>query len=292
MLPLFSGDAERVITFARRAEELGFDGLFAFDHLFPPGAPPDRPSTEAFASLGAIAAVTRRPRIGTLVTRASLRGAGLLAKLAVTIDAASDGRMIVGIGAGDRVNEAEHVTFGLPVLDTEGRRAQLAETVDALHALFRGDRWEGGAHVPAVAGPLLPPPVTAGGPPIWLGGASDAVVRLAADHADAWNGWGLDTDRFVRKTAMLREAARSSGRAVEATWGGIVVVGRDQDEADELMRDRERKGLPTNVWSGTASSLRGWLDELEDAGATWAVLGPGGPDQFEAIGAEVVDSNA
>jgi hypothetical protein len=78
--------------------------------------------------------------------------------------------------------------------------------------------------------------------------------------------------------------ARSSGRTVEATWGGIVVIGRDQAETDELMRDRERKGLPTNVWSGTAWSLRGWLGELEAAGATWAVLGPGGPRQFEAIG--------
>ena len=51
MLPLFSGDAERVLAFARRAEEQGFDGVFAFDHLFPPGAPADRPSLEAFASL-------------------------------------------------------------------------------------------------------------------------------------------------------------------------------------------------------------------------------------------------
>jgi alkanesulfonate monooxygenase SsuD/methylene tetrahydromethanopterin reductase-like flavin-dependent oxidoreductase (luciferase family) len=291
MLPLFSGDTDRVLSFGHRAEELGFDGLFAFDHLFPPGAPPDRPSIEAFSTLGAVAAVTREPRIGTLVTRASLRSAGLLAKLAATLDAASGGRMILGIGAGDRGNAREHVTFGLPVLETEERRVQLAETVDALHALFRGEPWNGGAHVPAVPGPILPPP-TGSGPPIWLGGASDVAVRLAAEHADAWNGWGLDTERFARKTAMLREAASGSGRAVEATWGGIVVVGRDEDEADELMRDRERKGLPTNVWSGTASSLRAWLDGLEAAGATWAVLGPGGPRQFEAIGDVLDRSNA
>jgi alkanesulfonate monooxygenase SsuD/methylene tetrahydromethanopterin reductase-like flavin-dependent oxidoreductase (luciferase family) len=292
MLPLFSGDTDRVLSFARRAEEVGFDGLFAFDHLFPPGAPPDRPSVEAFSTLGAVAAATREPRIGTLVTRASLRNAGLLAKLAATIDAASGGRMILGIGAGDRVNAAEHVTFGMPVLETDERRTQLAETVDALHALFRGKRWEGGKHVPPMAGPLLPPPVTEGGPPVWLGGASDAAVRLAAEHADAWNGWGLQTDRFARKTAMLRDVAGSAGRTVEATWGGIVVIGKDQADADELMRDRERKGLPTNVWSGTASSLRGWLRGLEAAGATWAVLGPGGPKQFEAIGEVLYRSNA
>jgi alkanesulfonate monooxygenase SsuD/methylene tetrahydromethanopterin reductase-like flavin-dependent oxidoreductase (luciferase family) len=287
MLPLFSGDTDRVLSFARRAEELGFAGLFAFDHLFPPGAPPDRPSIEAFSTLGAVAAVTRRPRIGTLVTRASLRSAGLIAKLAASVDAASGGRMILGIGAGDPGNAPEHVTFGLPVLDTEERRAQLAETVDALHALFGGEPWRGGSHVPAMPGPLLPP-VAGDGPPVWLGGASDAAVRLAAEHADAWNGWGLRTERFARKTEMLREAASVSGRTVEATWGGIVVVGRDEDEVGELMRDRERKGLPTDVWSGTARSLREWLGGLEAVGATWAVLGPGGPRQFEAIGAEVL----
>ena len=293
MLPLFSGDADRVLSFARRAEELGFDGLFAFDHLFPPGAPPERPSIEAFATLGAVAAVTREPRIGTLVTRASLRGAGLLAKLAVTIHDASGGRMILGIGAGDPGNALEHVTFGLPVLETAERRVQLVETVDAVRALFRGEGWDGGAHVPAIAGPLLPPPVREQSPPIWLGGASDAAVRLAAEHADAWNGWGLGTDRFARKAAMLREAASASGRAVEATWGGIVVIGRDADEVDDLMRERGRRGLPTDVWSGTAWSLRGWLDELEAAGASWAVLGPGGPRQLEAIGSDVLHrSNA
>jgi alkanesulfonate monooxygenase SsuD/methylene tetrahydromethanopterin reductase-like flavin-dependent oxidoreductase (luciferase family) len=286
MLPLFTGDTDRVLSFARRAEELGFDGLFAFDHLFPPGAPPDRSSIEAFATLGAVAAVTREPRIGTLVTRASLRSPGLLAKLAATVDEVSGGRMILGIGAGDPGNAPEHVTFGLARLETDERRAQLVETVEAVRALFRGEGWKGGAHVPAMSGPLLPP-VTEEGPPIWLGGASDAAVRLAGEHADAWNGWGLDTDRFARKVAILRDVASGAGRMVEATWGGIVVVGSDDDETGELMRERERKGLPTNVWSGTARSLRGWLDGLESAGATWAVLGPGGPRQFEAIGAEV-----
>ena len=79
VLPLFSGDAERVLAFARRAEERGFDGVFAFDHLFPPGAPADRPSLEAFASLAAVAARTSRVAVGTLVTRATLRPPGMLA---------------------------------------------------------------------------------------------------------------------------------------------------------------------------------------------------------------------
>ena len=80
ILPLFSGKAERVLEAAREAEELGFDGAFVFDHFFPPGGPRDRPALEAFTTLAAVGAATRRITLGTLVTRASLRSAGLLAK--------------------------------------------------------------------------------------------------------------------------------------------------------------------------------------------------------------------
>src|SRR5690242_6155738 len=99
ILPLFSGDARRVLEAARDAERLGFDGVFAYDHLFPPGAAPDRPALEAFTTLGAVAASTSRVAVGTLVTRAGLRAPGYLAKLAATLDWLSEGRAILGIGS-------------------------------------------------------------------------------------------------------------------------------------------------------------------------------------------------
>ena len=166
MLPLFSGDAERVLAFARRAEERGFDGVFAFDHLFPPGAPADRPSLEAFASLTTVAAQTSRAAVGTLVTRATLRSPGMLAKIAASIDDVSGGRMILGIGTGDPIDEPEHRVFGLEYLGKAERREHLVETVRAIKALYAGVPWEGGSYVPAMTGPLLPPPVRPGGPPI------------------------------------------------------------------------------------------------------------------------------
>src|SRR4029453_10360382 len=97
---MFSGDAGRVLAFARRAGEGGFDGVFAFDHLFPPGASPDRPSLEAYATLTAVAAVTSRIDVGTLVTRATLRPAGLLAKLAAAVDDVSGGPQLPRSGRG------------------------------------------------------------------------------------------------------------------------------------------------------------------------------------------------
>ncbi len=288
VLPMFSGDAERVLGFARTAEDLGFDGVFAFDHLFPPGAPADRPSLEAFTTLSAVAVATREAAVGTLVTRASLRNAGLIAKLAATVDDVSGGRMILGIGTGDPLDRPEHDVFGLPYLEKAERREHLVETVRAVRSLFRGDDWEGGRHVPPMPGPLLPPPRTPGGPPVWVGGFADAVVRLAGREADAWNGWGMGADEFGRKARLLREEALAAGREAAPTWAGILVVGRDDDEVARRMRARAERGLETDVWGGTVRQLVEWFRVLEGLGATWAVVVPGGTDQVQLIAAEVL----
>jgi alkanesulfonate monooxygenase SsuD/methylene tetrahydromethanopterin reductase-like flavin-dependent oxidoreductase (luciferase family) len=292
VLPLFSGNPEKVLAFARTAEALGYDGVFAFDHMFPPGAPSDRPSLEAFATLSAVAAATERIAVGTLVTRASLRQAGLLAKMAASIDDISNGRMILAIGTGDPIDRPEHAAYGLPYLEKEERREHLIETVRAVRSLFLGRAWLGGERVPALAGPLAPPAVHGGGPPVWIGGQSDEMVRLAAREADAWNGWGLSIPEFAWKAHVLREAAAEVGREVEATWAGIVVVGRDEDEAGAMLDARYRKGmLETNVWAGSAHSLTWWFEGLETAGATWAVLVPSGPPDRARLIAEHVFPN-
>lgn len=286
VLPMATGDVARVLGFARRAEQLGFDGLFAFDHLFPPGAASDRPSLEAYATLAAVAASTSHVRIGTLVTRASLRPAGILAKQAVTLDDASAGRFVLGIGTGDDVSRAEHEAFGLPLLEPGVRRAHLVETVRAVRALFAGRAWPGGEHVPPIEGPLLPGPRTPGGPAVWVGGTSEGAVRVAAREADGWNGWGLSTSTFAERARMLGTEAH--GRAVEATWGGAAVVGRDRDDTDAVVGARAARGL-RQAWAGTVTQATGWLLGLRAAGATWAIVLPAGPpDRLELLAERVL----
>lgn len=288
ILPLFSGDARRVVEVAREAEALGFDGVFAFDHFFPPGRPPDRPSVEAFTTLAAAAASTERVAVGTLVTRVSLRPAGLLAKTASWLDAASGGRFVLGVGTGDRTDLPEHEAYGLPVPGRAERREHLEETVAALKTLFEGRRFEGGRHVPAVSGPLNPGPVRAGGPPIWVAGLAEQVIRIAGRTADGWNGWGLDVPAFERKTAVLAEEADRAGRAVEPTWAGIVLVGRDREETARLLERRRARGMNDEAWVGTAEELAGFLRGLAEAGATWAALVHAGPRDRRALVAEEV----
>jgi alkanesulfonate monooxygenase SsuD/methylene tetrahydromethanopterin reductase-like flavin-dependent oxidoreductase (luciferase family) len=289
ILPLFSGKAERVLEAAREAEDLGFDGAFVFDHFFPPGGPRDRPALEAFTTLAAVGAATRRITLGTLVTRASLRSAGLLAKTASWLDVATGGRLVLGIGTGDPIDRGEHEAYGIPMLGRNERRAHLEETVRALKALFSGERFEGGSYVPPLAGPLAPPPVQPGGPPVWLGAQAREVIRMAGRIADGWNGWGLRIDDFRERAEILSREADAAGRAAEATWAGIVLVGADERETSALLERRRARGMDGNIWAGTAAELTAFFLGLEAAGATWIVFVPAGPkDRAALIAREVL----
>jgi alkanesulfonate monooxygenase SsuD/methylene tetrahydromethanopterin reductase-like flavin-dependent oxidoreductase (luciferase family) len=279
-LPVFSDSARKPLAFAARAAALGYDGLFAADHLFPPMGPAS-PSLEAFTTLSAVAARHPGMTVGTLVSRVMLRPAGMLAKQAAALDQMSEGNAVIALGTGDRISIPEHETFGFAFPPIAERRARLEETILALRELFAGRAWIGGERVPAIPGPLLPPPVRPGGPPLWVGGVADAAVDLAARVADGWNGWGLDADGFAAKAERLRE----SDREVQATWGGIAVVGEDHDDLALLLDERADRGLSAgDAWTGTADDLRSFADRLAAAGCAWAIFLPGGPaDRLDLI---------
>jgi alkanesulfonate monooxygenase SsuD/methylene tetrahydromethanopterin reductase-like flavin-dependent oxidoreductase (luciferase family) len=286
VLPMFTADAGKVLDAAREAEALGFDGVFAFDHFFPPGGSPDRPALEAFATLAAVAVVTDRITVGTLVTRASLRPAGLLARSAAWLDAASGGRFVLGIGTGDPIDLPEHRAYGIPMLSKEDRRAHLWETLACLRALFGGQGFPGGRWIPPLPGPLLPAPARPGGPPIWVAGQADEVVQMAGRLADGWNGWGHEPSAFARRVELLRAAAGQ--RPVEPTWAGIVLAGRDRAETGELLARRRARGLGEEAWTGTADDLAEHLGRLEASGATWAVMVLAGPPDRRRLVAQRV----
>ncbi len=286
VLPMFSRDAGAVLDAAREAEALGFDGVFGSDHLYPIGGSPQGPALECFTMLAAVGAVTSRVAVGTLVTRVGLRAPGILAKQAIGLDHVTGGRAILAIGTGDRLSEGEHRTFGLPIEPPVVRGERLAETVAAMRALFDGERYPGGRFVPSLEGPLVPPPVHPGGPALWIGGTSDALVRSAGRLADGWNGWGLSVDRFAQKVRLLYQAAGE--RRVEATWGGIALVGEDEAEAERLSEARADRGLDPATFTGSAERLREHLAALGGAGATWTILLLAGPRDRRALVADRV----
>jgi alkanesulfonate monooxygenase SsuD/methylene tetrahydromethanopterin reductase-like flavin-dependent oxidoreductase (luciferase family) len=274
---MFTADPSRPLAAAARAADAGYDGVFAPDHLFPPAAP-GRPALEPFAILAAVAARHPELRIGTLVSRTSLRPVATLAKQAAALDEMSGGRAILGLGAGDSVSRAEHEAFGIPFPSAADRVALLAETIEALRALFAGTPWAGGSHVPPIAGPLLPP----GRPELWVGGRSREVIAAAARQADAWNGWALDADAFEERAAELRRLA--GDRSVPPTWGGIALVGRDASDLERLQRERIERGLSMDVWQGDAAAFHAFALRLEDAGCSWLIVLPvGGDDRLDVV---------
>lgn len=277
MLPVFSNDADRVRLFARNAAELGFDGVFAADHLHQPGTP-GRPVLEAFAVLATVAAENPSLTVGTLVARVGVRHPSMLAKMAAATDDLAASGFILGLGSGDEESDAEDASVGLPPIDD--RYALLSETIGAFKDLFAGRGWEGGEHTPEIPGPLLPPPSRPGGPPIWVGGAADELVRMAARLADGWNGWGMDPDRFAMKAAMLRLEAGE--REVAVTWGGLAAVGKDAAEAEALAETRRTKRSPP-VWTGSVAQLTAWAMRIRDAGAEWFITGPVMGDERAAL---------
>jgi len=276
-LPMFTADVGRPLAAAATAAAAGYDGVFAPDHLFPPGAP-GRPALEPFAILAAVAARHPDLSVGTLVSRVSLRPAGILAKQAAGLDQMSGGRGVLGLGAGDSVSKAEHEAFGIPFASVCDRVELLAETVSAMRRLFAGDPWEGGPHVPPIAGPLLPP----GDPELWVGGRSSDVIAVAARSADAWNGWAMDAEGFEAAAAELRGLA--DGRPVFPTWGGIALVGNDPLELERLREARHAEGRSLDLWQGDATAFRRFAERLEDAGCEWIVVLPvGGEDRIEVV---------
>jgi alkanesulfonate monooxygenase SsuD/methylene tetrahydromethanopterin reductase-like flavin-dependent oxidoreductase (luciferase family) len=140
---------------------------------------------------------------------------------------------------------------------------------------------------PAVRGPLLPA-VEGRGPRVWIGGTSEAAVGSAAELADGWNGWGLPVQTFAARAQALRALGERPGANgdVEATWGGVALVGLDRAELDGLVDRRTSAGKPPppGAWVVDAQGLVENLHALEDAGASWAILLPSGPfDRLDLI---------
>lgn len=281
-LSAFTSEPRKPLAVAGRAAAAGYDAVFVYDHLFPPGGP-DRPSVEPYTLLAAAAAANPGLGVGVLVSRAGYRPLGIMTKETSSLAHLSGGEAVLGLGLGDRFGRAEHEMAGLPFPPIEERTILLEETALASRALLAGDAWEGGRMTPAISGPLLPPASAA----VWIGGTSERVARVAARSADAWNGWGMRTEAFVARAAELADLAREAGRDpadVPPTWAGIVLLGRDAAELASLEEQRAAAGGSLDIWRGTIDDLRRLRDRVTEAGATWMVpLAAGPADRLDLI---------
>ncbi|MBA2515210.1 MAG: LLM class F420-dependent oxidoreductase [Solirubrobacterales bacterium] len=201
----------------REAEEIGVDTIFTWDHFFPLYGDPDGRHYEALTTLGAMAEVTERAQIGALVICNSYRNPELLMDAHRTIDHISGGRAILGIGAG--WFERDYDEYGYEFGTAPDRLRMLRAALPRIR-----DR----------RAKLNPPPL---GPlPLLIGGSGEKVtLRLVAEHADMWHGFG-DVDTYSHKAEVLAGHCKAVGRdpsEIERTWG----VNAGQVEQAEGLRD-------------------------------------------------------
>ena len=208
-----------IMRFARRAEAVGFDSVWLVDHFcysaageleaLGASAPPELAGRvygawECMVTAGALARETRRVEIGTLVVNTGYRNPALLARMADTIDELSEGRLVLGHGAGDF--ESEHVAFGYT---WDRRVGRFEEALQVIRPLLRGEKvtFEGEFYTTREA-QNIPRGPRASGPPIMIGvlGRGPRMKRLVAQHADQWNCWLASADSHARAYVEIRDA--------------------------------------------------------------------------------------
>jgi len=203
----------RSVELAQQAEALGYDHLWVYDHV---ETVPRRAPThcfEAYTMLAALSQRTSRVGLGQLVTCASYRNVGLLAKEAACLDVYSDGRLMLGLGAG--WYHQEYAAYDYPFRPARERLEVLEESLEVIRALWRDETvtYEG-RHVQLRAAYCDPKPLQAR-PPIWVGGGGEQVtLRIAARHADATN-WQVGLADFVRKSELLEQYCGEIGRSFD-----------------------------------------------------------------------------
>jgi F420-dependent oxidoreductase-like protein len=300
------------VLLARACEKHGFQGLFRSDHYLSFSHPKERGALDAWATINALAAVTERIRLGTMVSPVTFRHPADLAKSVVTADHVSSGRVELGMGAG--WFEREHLAFGFPFPPTRERIEILAEQVEIVHRLWGADDDEvtfEGKHYRLDACPALPKPYQRPHPPLIIGGgAGPRSAALAARWADEYDVVYVDPTGTKDRVDRVSAACEAIGRDPATVHRSLLtktIVGANQREvrrrASELMAWQNEDGdVDTFLEDLRAKHVVGTVDEAMSRLAEYAAAGiqkvlvhqlvHTDLDSMELIGREIVPAAA
>lgn len=258
-------------------ERLGYDSAWIDDHLMYN----NWPILECFSTLSALASLTSKIRLGSMVACTLHRNPGVLAKTAATLDVLSNGRFELGVGAG--IQQAEHDAYGFDFPKPSGRVERLGEALEVIRLLWTQPKASyTGKHYQLKDAFCEPKPLQKPHPSVIVGGSGDKILEVTAKYADRFD-WGyLPTELYKRKLAALEVQCRMVGRNFEeiekSCWpGGQVLIASSQRELEEKIR--RLKGTNETVEEFKIANLAGTPQEVierlhvfVDLGVTYFML--------------------
>jgi F420-dependent oxidoreductase-like protein len=244
---------QQIADIWKLADELGYDSAFTFDHFMPIFSDPNGSCFEGWSLLAALAAQTRRVKVGVLVTGNIYRYPIVVAKMAATVDHVSNGRLILGMGAG--WYELESTAYGMPFYTVGGRAHRLGEALQVMKLLFTQERSTfAGKYYQLVDAPFEPKTVQRPHPPILVGGVGPKLLQpIVARYADIWNFFA---DPDVAKTKALCEQFDGVCRQ----------VGRDPAQIEKSA------GIRAQLLDGPPKEVRARLQALVDIGVRHFII--------------------
>jgi probable F420-dependent oxidoreductase len=254
---------------ALECEELGYDLITVPDHLVR-----GRAYLECWTTLSALAGVTKRINLGTMVLCNEWRYPSVLAKMAATLDFISGGRLEFGIGAGYNVEEFNQ--YGIPFRSAGLRIRRLEEAVQIIKKMWTEDRPSFKGNYYSINNVLCEPkPVQKPHPPVIIGGSGYNLLRVVAKHADACN-FGGTPEHYMERLNVLEKHCSEIGRdfsEIEKTWGPWFFIYKDEKELKERVDSKNMVLLKAhNVFMGTPDEVVELLEDYEELGVTKAQL--------------------
>src|SRR5437762_10638620 len=280
----------------RAVERAGFDSVWTGDHVSF-----HNPLYESLTLLASYASITTRVKLGTGVYLLALRAPAIAAKVTATLDVLSGGRLIFGVGVGGE-NPKEFELTSSP--HTE-RGARVTEGIDVVRTLWRDTPASFDGRFTKFHGVSIDPkPVQKPGPPIWIGGRSEAALARAGRQGDGWVSYVVQPERYAQSLDKIRSAAAAAGRKLEgfaAAHLAFVTVGRDYESAKAVWAEALTKRYAQNFEPlarkygiiGTPEQCVEAIERFRAAGCHYVILNPIGPatqerEQVERLAAEVV----
>lgn len=288
---------------AQAAEAVGFDVLFVPDHLLFRQSPPDntlqvempadrtRGVWEAWTILAALAEATKRIELGPFVACNSFRHPALLAKMAITLDEVSEGRLILGMGAG--WHEPEYHAFGFPYDHRVGR---FEEALQVMMPLLReGEVDFQGQYYQVRDCEIAPRGPRPAGPPVLIGAQAPRMMRLAAQYADIYDtDFHLDPDPVAERFEAIEKACTATGRdpstLQRATGTTVALAGPGKSAGDDGLATFVQDDMVREARLGTPEELVAFGRRFEAVGAdllTLTLVDPPGPRGIEQLAAVV-----